>query len=384
MDSALVPQRQSLLADTTQILRQAILSGRWENRLPGERKLSRQMQIGRDTLRLAIKQLQRERLIGHGEPGKPRRILVKANQDRSRTTKTSGVIGFLTPHPLERLTVTALLEIDKLRHYLHSAGFQLEVTNSAKASILSRPGHALERISEEVDADAWILHQSTEPIQRWFVDRHLPCLLHGQPHENIDLPYVDVDYLAVGRHAGGHLINRGHRQVVFLRPRARLRGLEMAEAGLYEAFAQHAPESLPKPLTVTESGSSAETGSLTEPLSQLLLAGNRPTALVATRTRQVLTILSWLAQNRLTIPSGISVIALDHAPFFDHLIPQITCYRIDVEHTAKSLYRKALELAKSQASECTPEALMPDFVTGASVARVSANSTGPPANSLVT
>ena len=137
MNSTLVPQRQSLLADTTEILRQAILTGKWVDRLPGERKLSQQMQIGRDTLRLAIKQLQRERLIGHGEPGKPRKILIKANKDRSRSTTTTGIIGFLTPHPLERLTVTALLEIDKLRQYLHGSGFQLEIANSAKASSLS-------------------------------------------------------------------------------------------------------------------------------------------------------------------------------------------------------------------------------------------------------
>ena len=373
MDTALVPQRQSLLADTTEILRQAILSGKWQGRLPGERKLCQQMQIGRDTLRLAIKQLKRERLIGPSEPGKPRKILAKVGKSRSQTTTATGVIGFLTPHPIERLSITALLEIDVLRDHLLGAEYQLEIANSAKASNLSRPGHTLDRITAEVSADAWILHQSTETIQRWFATRQIPCLLHGQPQEGIDLPFVDVDYVAVGRHAGGHLISRGHRQVVFLRPRARLRGLEMAEAGLYEAFAQHTPESLPKPLPYTETEHPTDANPLSSTLARLLLTrtSDRPTALVATRTRQVLTILSWLAQNRQAIPSDISVIALDHSPFFDHLIPQITCYRVDVEHTAKSLYRKALELAKSHASDCTPETLMPDFVSGASVARIS-------------
>jgi LacI family transcriptional regulator len=228
-------------------------------------------------------------------------------------------------------------------------------------------------MTTEVNADAWILHQSTEPIQRWFATHPFPCLLHGQPHEGIDLPFVDVDYVAVGRHAGGHLISRGHRNVVFLRPRARLRGLEMAESGLYEAFAQHKPEPLTNPLTCTEPEHLTADSPVSSTLARLLLTrtSDRPTALVATRSRQVLTILSWLAQNRLAIPSDLSVITLDHSPFLDHLIPQVTCYRIDVEHTAKSLYRKALELAKSPAMDCTAEALMPEFVSGASVARIS-------------
>ncbi|MGK0184896.1 MAG: DNA-binding GntR family transcriptional regulator [Verrucomicrobiales bacterium] len=66
----LVPKRHSLLAETASILREAVRSGRWHENLPGERKLCQQMQIGRDTLRAAIRQIEREGLIAPGEPGR--------------------------------------------------------------------------------------------------------------------------------------------------------------------------------------------------------------------------------------------------------------------------------------------------------------------------
>ena len=370
MDIDLVPHRHSLLADTTEILREAIRAGKWKTYLPGERKLCQQMQIGRDTLRLAIKQLNREKLLGDAEPGRPRKIITDSVK-RGTRRDTTGLIAFFTPHPYEHLPVTALLEINMLRENLTGSGFHLEIANSAKAFSLKKPDIALEQLVGEVRADAWILHQSTAPIQRWFFSRGIPCLLHGQPQEGIDLPFVDIDYLTVGRHAGGHLISHGHRLVVLLRPRTQLRGLDMAEEGLCEAFLKHTPEPLSRPHTITEPEPPFGAMDLVASLEQFRSGrSQRPTALIATRARQVLTVLSWLTRQRQSLPDHLSIIALDHSPFLDHLLPKITCYHTNIEKTAKMLHRKSLELAESGYIARAPEPLMPDFIAGASVARI--------------
>lgn len=366
----LVPKRHSLLAEATAILREAVRSGRWSGTLPGERKLCRQMQIGRDTLRSAIRQLEREGLIARGEAGRRRQIIGEHSSPSEvhRSPEPGGVIAFLTPHHLERLPETLLLEVDVLRERLAGGGYSLEVVTNGKVFTLSRPGKALEKLTSDFTADAWVLHQTTAPMQRWFADKGPPCLLHGQP-QGVDLPAVDIDYTAVGRHAGGYLIGHGHRSVTLLRPHASLKGLDMAEAGLQEAFSKHPGEILSPPTTMRET-EFGDARALAASIGRLMRSPRRPTALVLTRTRQVLTVLSCLATQRMRVPEDISLVALDYSPSFDYIVPEIACYRSDAETTARIVFRKVLEIAASGAAVHSPQPLMPEFIAGASVSNL--------------
>lgn len=96
-----------------------------------------------------------------------------------------------------------------------------------------------------------------------------------------------------------------------------------------------------------------------------------PTALVVTRSRQVLTVLTVLAQYRKSVPKDLSLVSLDYNPYLDHIVPQIACYRIDIAHAARMLVRKALELAGSGSTTRSAQAMMPDFSPGDSVSRLS-------------
>ena len=117
----------------------------------------------------------------------------------------------------------------------------------------------------------------------------------------------------------------------------------------------------------TESG---DARALAESIRRLMQSPRRPTALVLTRTRQVLTVLSFLATQRMRVPEDLSLIALDYSPNFDYIVPQIACYRSDAETTARIVFRKVLEIAASGAAVHSPQPLMPDFVAGASVTKL--------------
>ena len=177
-----------------------------------------------------------------------------------------------------------------------------------------------------------------------------------------------MDYNAVARHAGGFLIQHGHRKVVMLRPNARLRGLEMAEAGLRDAFASHPGEALDPPMIAYEG---PDKQSLVSKLSEIIGdSKNRPTAIVATRPRQIPTAITWLTQIGLSVPRDLSVVALDSSPNFEYLIPDIAHYRIDPELVSKTLHRKVLDIAGAGAMARSPQPIMPDFIRGGSVARL--------------
>ena len=365
----LVPKRHSLVTETTTLLREAIAAGRWPDLLPGERKLCQQMQIGRDTLRAAIQQLEQEGLVLGGEAGKQRKILTPRGEVKNTTAASAGIIAFLSPQKLEQFPNSLLVEIDVLRERLAGSGYRLEVVTGTKVFTQAQPGHGLNKLTADYAAEAWILHQTTAPMQRWFAEKGPPSLLHGQP-QGVELPAVDVDYMAVGRHAGGFLISRGHREVVILRPHASLRGLDMAETGLREAFVNHPGDALPTPMTLRESEAGGA-AALASKIGRLMKSQRQPTALVLTRSRQALTMVSWLAKQRLRVPEDLSLISLDYSQNFDHLLPAITCYRSDPEITAKIVFRKVIEIASSGVSIKSPPAIMPDFITGGSVAKIS-------------
>ena len=137
--------------------------------------------------------------------------------------------------------------------------------------------------------------------------------------------FVDLDYYAVGRHAGGFLAGRGHHRIALLRPGKGLRGLDLAENGLREAIGRSAPL-----LTIQDGGKAAE---LQIQLDILLGLGEPVSALVATRSRQVLTVLTVLARNGKRVPNDLSLVSLDYNPYHDHLVAFLAPFRRDyVEH----------------------------------------------------
>jgi DNA-binding LacI/PurR family transcriptional regulator len=365
----LVPQRNSLLSATTAILRDAIQDGEWNSILPGERKLCERMQVGRDTLRLALKQVEREGLIGKSNPGKQRPILWKSKKQHKGKSRL-GVIVYLTPHGHERLSETALTEIDCLRSQLTDSSFRLELITSSVFG-MKRPSISLQKLITEHGADAWILHKSTQPMQQWFQDNRIPCLLHGQPQKGIELPFVDLDYVAIGRHAGGYLAGRGHRRIALLRPASGLRGLELAESGLRESLATSTGGGEFSLLVVRERDT---LDALQRQINLLMRIENPPTALVVTRSRHVLSVITHLAQLGKKVPDDLSLMALDYEPYLDHLFPKITSYRVDMFHTARMLVRKVLELAGSGSTTRSAQALMPDFSAGGTVAKLTSKS----------
>src|SRR6202161_1158528 len=122
-DFPLVLTRVSLAEQTPRIWRAALREGRWVGRMPGERDLSRQMNVSRPTLRMALEELEREGLLKKS-PGKHRLI---ARRLRGRKLTASRTIGLLTPLPLQEVAPFALCWMDKLRVLLAAAGYPLEI-----------------------------------------------------------------------------------------------------------------------------------------------------------------------------------------------------------------------------------------------------------------
>jgi len=350
-----IPQRQPLSVQAAEIIVDMIGSGELQKRLPGERELAAQLQIGRDTLRSALAILEAEKVISPREHGKRRDILNKAIQNSPKTKR----IVFLSPKKLAQLPPWMLVEFDLLRELLNRRGFELRLS-SPRIFQLKNPDRKLETLTEDLDAAAWILYQCPNQIQQWFGQGSLPALIRGSPQPEIKIPFIDEDWEAAAFHAGTQLKRLGHQRIALLMPDSNLAGLKTAEAGLRKAFPGEKKAVIP----VIEKGTAEH---VDRALSRVIAINSPPTAIVATRSRHNLSAISWATRNNLVIPKDISLITIAAEPWFDHLLPRPTHYFSDPATLARAVVRQIVPIAEGKATSSARKLLIPDYIAGGTI-----------------
>ena len=357
-DLPLVPTRISLAEQTARVLRDALGEGRWVERMPGERELSRQMNVSRPTLRMALEQLEREGLL-EKSPGKHRLI---ARRSRSRGASASRTIGLLTPLPLQEVPPFALCWMDKLRALLAAAGYPLEIY-SGRRWYARRPEKDLAALIRRESAAVWVLFVANETMQRWFAKSGLHCVLSGTCHAGIDLPSVDVDYRAVCRHAAGQFLARGHRRIGLILNAPGMAGERESELGFLEAFHREGNGEA-TPLVVAHDGTPA---GIRKCLDGLLRLETPPTAFLVARSLPALTVASELSRRGLRMPRDVVLIARDSDHFLEYHSPSIACYHHDPDLHARRIARVVIQLARGGGIRNRAIRMMPTFLKGESL-----------------
>lgn len=353
-----LPQRQSLPAQTADIIIEMIASAELADTLPGERSLAARLQIGRDTLRSALEILETQGYISARKHG-VKRAIIKSPKITSRPITKR--VAFLSPKKIHELPPWMLVEVDTLRELLHSRGYHFELITPGIFH-LKNPARQLDKLAESNQFDVWILYQCPILIQKWFQDKELPTIIRGYPNKDITTPYIDVDWKATAYHAGTVLARNGHQHVGLLMPNIKLAGLAAAEKGLREAI-----ESETHRGQVSTLIDKIETSSVCAALEQTFLQKSPPTAIVGTRTRHTLSVLSWLAEHGLSIPKNLSYISLAYEPWFEHLVSPITHYHADPASFARSLVQKIVALADGKSKTQPIKLIIPEFHKGHSV-----------------
>ncbi len=354
-----VPQRRSLVDETTAVLRENIVNRQWERWLPGEHELTHQLQVSRTTLRAALATLQREGVlrVGQGQ----RREITDSRAPQAPLPAVQSV-ALLTPEPIHHLNSATVFWIDALREHLASSGWSLRVVVSA-AAYRRRPAGALKEIAARERAGGWVLYRSTAQMQRWFEDSNLPCVVAGSVHLGIHLTSVDRDYHATSRHAAGLLLARGHRRLGLLRPAAPLAGDLETEAGFRDG-ASHQPDA-----AVHVAEHNGTPAGVTHALRRLL-QGPAPTAIFVIHSTHFATAMTWLTSNGYRVPGAISLLSRDDDPFLDHLVPTPSRYSLDPAAFARKISRHVVDLVKGHDDRQRQHLVVPAFVAGATLARL--------------
>lgn len=351
-----MPVRGSLVEECVRVIRVRLAIGEWSGGLPGERPLAQILEVGRDTVRLALRRLEYEKVLSPTRAGSKRTVLIMPDH-LTRNRVEALRIGVLSPRRLEQLPQPTLFEIDHLRRDLAEKGGSLDLFSPSWFEHKDPTRH-LARLVQDEPCSAWVLFRTSEQIQQWFAKSGIPCLVRGYPHSADLLPHLDVDWEATARHAAGRLWRQGHRRVGILIPPGLLRGVEAAVQG---ALTLGEPD-----FSVIEMPENGTAEGVCRSFARALQMRDPPTAVIAPRPRQVATALTWLGTQGIRVPADFGIISLAHEPFMDDLVPELSGYRVDPETVSKLLIRRVKTLISGVPGRCRNSWITPEVVKGAS------------------
>lgn len=355
----LTVDRVSVIDQTATVIRDGILNDEWRGWLPGERRLSKDLGVGRNSLRSALKILELEGMINiiHRQG-----VRIIGNTSKL-TTKKSHVVGVLSPSPIETVYPRKILYIDALRDRLAKDGYILKYYDGNQY-FKTGSEKAVQRLVEQEQCDCWMLVASNKAVQNWFSSNNISCLIAGSCHRGIDLPFVDVDYRALCRHAVVTLRRLGHRNIVYLTPPPLLAGDIRSETGFLEGIHECFGEN-PAAGSLLHLDSSFD--HIVYVVNRLMKKRSRPTAILINNAFQYLTVFSALTQGGFRIPNEVSLICRGSEYFLRYLRPTPARYEQNPIMFAGKLYRNIKRLIHNPSIKPKSILLIPDFVEGGSI-----------------
>jgi DNA-binding LacI/PurR family transcriptional regulator/DNA-binding transcriptional regulator YhcF (GntR family) len=354
-----IPVRQSLVAQTVALIRRDGLAGRWPEELPGERALAVELQISRSTLRLALRQLEREGFLAtrrdrHVFVG---RVVTPAIQS------VSNQVAFLSWSANLRLPYSRIMDMEELHEMLQGAGLQLKIVDNLQPMPVRRMRQKLADVHRRLQPVCWILFSCPPEIHRWFLQQRIPAIVSGSRRADTKLPSVDFDNFAMARHAVGKLLALGHRRIGLLVPDSGLMGDLAAEAGFMEACNRHQGGGLAASIYRHDRSPAG----LIEQIKRFA-GGSFPAALVVTHYWYTITSLTWLLTHGVRVPEDVSLICLRMDRDMDYVVPAIHGYEFDKKLHTRKLARLAIRFAHTGELNTDADLLLGRERPGASLA----------------
>ncbi len=351
-----IPDRQSLVARTADVLRRHLEALPDGELLPGERRLAEKLEVSRKTLRAALKLLQKEGLF---QTRGNRRRVVTGRRNHGRPAGDNREVALLLPMSLSILpSAGGIYWIDHLRESLAKRGYGLRVLPEPKC-YSQNPRKALEDLLKREHPSGWVLVRSTFAMQQWFAERVLPVMVAGSRHPGVYLPSVALDLQAVGRHAAGLFAGRGHRCAAMLTGKPVAAGDEQTRTGFMEGC-----KTADSPMKFVDAQHNGTVEGLCLKLDTLLAGKTPPTAFFTTFTGNTLTVLTHFLRRGLRIPRDAAILSRDSNRYLEQAVPSVARYELSPHTYAHAVNRIVLDLTTGGNPAPKEHLLFPDFIPG--------------------
>jgi DNA-binding LacI/PurR family transcriptional regulator/biotin operon repressor len=299
-------------------LRKQLIRGTWREFMPGELQLAAQLGVGRDTVKEALKLLEREGILVPQGVGKQRRIALREQDMGTPTLK----VEILLYEALDRKADY----FGDLKHRLRDVGHIADFSSKTLTG-LGMDVKRVARFVESKTADAWIVVAGSGDVLKWFSDRGSPCFaLYGRSIK-LPLPRTYPKKSPAMIKAIRLLIAQGHQRIVMLSREERRK----PEPGFLERVFLNELEAHGIATSSYNLPDWKESANGLNRAIDNLFRYTPPTALIVGQPPIFLAVRQHLAQRGILVPRDVSMICTDPDPGFDWYEPQISHIRWDTE-----------------------------------------------------
>lgn len=314
-----LPSRQSLVQEVAEWLRGKINSGSFDGPLPSQRALRTQLQVGRSTIQAAFTLLRKEGII-HLQERK------RATPNRTKHAARQNKIIWIEWDKKAHLSSRRHADILFFQTMIQQRGFDFELQ-------ISNPGSQAHRTRNHIKFLEWpnayccLLFNQPANLQQQLLNNNMRSIVIGSRAPDTSLPWINLNWCGVARHATGSALAKGHRKLALFCSKGKTPDHEDTIFGVKDTFSSHQND----PSFSLEIIRHDETRyGLIHSLRQLWKKGNeRPTVIIVKEAYAMSTIYSTLlSQFSACIPQEISLICLEDDSTFSHINPSINAYGI--------------------------------------------------------
>jgi DNA-binding LacI/PurR family transcriptional regulator/DNA-binding transcriptional regulator YhcF (GntR family) len=291
-------------------LKEEIRTRRWTGSMPGESWMVTHLQVGRDTVRAALAQLEKEGVLVSDGQGRRRKI-VMSEDDFSRRNIRVRILHY-EKDDHRRIDTSSLLA------QLLEAGMDADFAGKSLKDL----GMQVERVARFVKqnpADAWVVASASQEILEWFAGQATPAIAMFGRHTRLNIAAAYPVMIPGLMVAVRRLIALGHKRIVMLaREERRKPHLSLPEQSFIDELKAAGISTGDYNLPDWEESREGMGRRLDE-----LFRISPPTALIFQEATLFIAARSHLADRGIIAPRDVSLVVADSDPSFawNHPIP---------------------------------------------------------------
>jgi len=339
----------------TGYLREELRRGTWHEKMPGEDRLVAQLGVGRDTIKMALRSLEKEGLLVGQGVGRRRKVVLPEGGFETPVLR----VAILDYEPMKHTEQWGLAMRQQLLDQGHNAFFTEKCLLE-----LGMDFRRVARLVKRTPADVWVVCSASREVLEWFsVQKILTFALFGD-HSGLPIASTVPDKKQAIAEATRRLVALGHHRISFLCQR----DVRLPQPGMSaRAFLD---ELKATGITTSEfnlpdwEGNRESFGRLLDSLFEL----TPPTALILDESYVYHAGFHHLARLGLRVPEDVSLICTDPDPTYVWCNPSVAHIRWDYRLVVRRVLRWVNNVARGK-KDLRQTHTKAEFVDGGTVGR---------------
>ena len=212
-----------------------------------------------------------------------------------------------------------------------------------------------------------LLGEFPKEIVKHFSEFGLPVVLIDDRKKRIPIDTITSDGYSAGRQIVNHLVEQGHRRMVFMAYQQDGYNADRRMAGFHDGIKQHG---LPATLNVSLKNFTDSPGGYAE-LKKLMARKRPPTAIIAVNDVLASDLLGYLKKDGVSVPKAMSLFGFDNDSIGRNSNPPLSTVRVDKHALGKIGVETLLKRIANPSASVAALHLPTELVHRKSVARLS-------------